>query len=63
MLNKISQKIAAAKIFILTILPVLVFALEPMTEGELSTVQGRDGVTVSLNAAGISAQQLSLQVD
>ena len=41
MLNKISQKIAAAKIFILTILPVLVFALEPMTEGELSTVQGK----------------------
>ena len=63
MINKISQKMAAAKIFILTIIPVLVFALEPMTEGELSTVQGRDGVTVSLNATGISAQQLSLQID
>jgi len=63
MINKISQKMTAAKIFILTIIPVLAFALEPMTEGELSTVQGSDGVTVSLNATGISAQQLSLQID
>lgn len=50
---------------IVLILPVIpAFAMEALSEGEMSSIQGRDGVTVTLNnATGITAQQFSIQVD
>lgn len=43
---------------------VSVSALEPLSENEMSSIQGRDGVTVTLNnSTGISVQQFSIQID
>ncbi|MZR63071.1 hypothetical protein [Alcanivorax sp. DP30] len=39
------------------------YALEAMSESEMSSVQGRDGVTVNFNGAGVTADQFSIQVD
>ena len=63
MINKRKKKKRLKRIVILMTLPVFSFALEPMSEGELSNVQGRDGVTVGLNTNSLSAQQLSLRID
>ncbi len=63
MINKRKKKKRLKRIVILITLPVFSFALEPMSEGELSNVQGRDGVTVGLNTNSLSAQQLSLRID
>jgi len=63
MINKRKKKKRLKRIVVLMTLPVFSFALEPMSEGELSNVQGRDGVTVGLNTNSLSAQQLSLRID
>ena len=62
-LKWLDEKTVVLTILTVIFIPAISAAMEPLSETELSSVQGKDGVTMNFNGDSVTAQQLSFQVD